>query len=136
MSTLPNFGMDVTGWYSGNAYPETREYRVMIAQRVPGESFYLRAEDSGGFEVGEYIFERDIADGIIDMGNRDHDLSGYEDDWSLPVGMVRTLSWRLPTADLNIDIVLQQHHIDLVCAWLRYATGLDTYTGDPEIWEY
>jgi len=135
MTLLPDFQMDATGWYGGNAYPETREYRVTIQPRE-GESFYLRIEDSGGAEVGEYIFGRDVADGIIDMANRDHDLTGFEDDWELPVGMVRTLAWDLPTADQDVEVRLTQDRIDQVAAWLRFATKVDVYDGDSDVWEY
>ena len=134
MTALPSFAMDVVGWYGGNAYPETREYRVMIKQRDGG--FWLRAEDSGGFEVAEYIFSTEVADGIIDMANRDHDLTGFEDDWELPIGMIRTLSWDLPTTDVEVEIRLSQERIDLVAEWLRYATGVDVYDGNPDEWEF
>jgi hypothetical protein len=108
----------------------------MVKARVPGESFYLRIEDSGGAEVGEYIFDADVADGIICMASTDHDLTGYEDDWSLPTGMIRTLAWDLPTADQDVEVRLSQDRIDLIAQWLRYATGVETYTGNPYEWEF
>ena len=136
MTLMPDFRMDVTGEYGGNAYPEQREYRVTIMQRSDKETYYLLVEDSGGGEVGEYVFAATVADGIIDMATRDHSLGGFEDDWDLPDGMDRALTWDLPTNDNDVLVRLDQHHIDSIAEWLRFATGIDTYTGDPENWEF
>jgi hypothetical protein len=137
MSTLPNFQKDVLGTSSSNAYPEYPEYRVCIEQIGDGTKFQMWAEDTSGNIIGEYTFDEEVAeDGIIAMAQINHGLDGYEDDWHLPDGMYRTIQWALPGLPVDVDIRLGEPDIDEVAAWLRFALGLDEYTGDPENWEF
>jgi hypothetical protein len=129
MSILPDFEMDVTGEYSGNAYPEQRVYRIKIQQVGDGTEFLLTVDD----DIEGYRFDEYVADGITEMASRDHGLSGYEDDWSLPDGMNRALRWDI--GDSENYIVLTEGQIDEVATWLRFALGLDTYDGPADRWE-
>lgn len=136
MTALPDLQMDVTGEYSGNAYPETHEYRIGLA-RVEGPQFRLWAEDTGGGVIGEYLFDEVIAeDGIIAMASINHGLDGYEDDWHLPDGMYRTLGWAIPNTPPDVRIAIDESGIDQVATWLRFALGLATYDGNPDEWEF
>jgi hypothetical protein len=136
MSTLPDFEMDWHGEYSGNAYPETHEYRIHVEQVGDGTQFRLWAETTSGGVVGEYTFDEEIAeDGVIAMAEINHDLGGYEDDWHLPDGMYRSIHWVIPTDD-DIDIRLDESGIDAISHWLRFALGLDEYDGPSDRWEH
>jgi hypothetical protein len=53
----------------------------------------------------------------------------------LPEGMNRVLVWTLPTEE-DHWVRLDEDQIQQVAAWLAYATGEETYDGDPENWEY
>jgi hypothetical protein len=135
VSTLPDFVMDITGEYTGNAYPEQREYRVTI-HAVDTEVWRLAIEDSGGFEVGSTVITFALADGIFKAAGTDHSLDAYGSDWTFPEGMERTIEWVLPTDDTDIYVRLNADQIDMVSDWLRYATGLDEYDGNPDVWEH
>jgi len=137
MSTLPKFEKDVTGEYSGNAYPEQAEYRVYIEQTGDGTKFQMWTEDSCGSVVGMYVFDDLIAeDGIIAMATTNHGLDGYEDDWHLPDGMYRTLQWLVPTLPFDVDIRLSEDDIDSIAGWLNYALGHAEYDGPEDAWEF
>ena len=132
---LPAFQMDVTGEYLGNAYPEQQEYRVRITA-LEGERFQLTVEDASGTVVGggeEFGF--DVAEGIQKVASTDHGLSFYEDDWKLPAGMDRMITWTLPTFT-DVHVELNESQIDQVSHWLNYALGEDVYEGNPDVWEY
>ena len=133
MSTLPAFTKDVTGQYYGGAFWDSADYRVRIkeVQHV----YRLMVEDPAGTMLADVVLDQSMVEGILRMASTDHDLSGYEDDWVLPVGMRRTLSWDLPVGD-DHSVVLNEADIDEVAAWFEYATGEETYDGDPENWEY
>ena len=135
MTTLPDFAMDVPGWYGGNAYPETHEYRITVSGTVT-DGFVLKAEDHLGGQVAEFGFDSDVADSLIDIGGRDHTLSGYEDDWSLPDGLDRMLVWDIPTTETDHEIRLHQGQIDNIREWLRFALGFEVYDGNPDMWEF
>jgi hypothetical protein len=141
MSTpLPAFQMDVTGEYGGNAYPEQVECRVHMAQsgEIGPESaehpVVLWVEDSSGDRLGQMWFSPEEIEGILWMALTNHGLDGYEDDWSLPVGMDRRLVWTLPT-DNDHFVQIDETQIDEMAAWLRFATGEDEWTGGDE-WEF
>jgi len=134
MSTtaLPRLEMDVLGSYEGNAYPEQAEYRIVMTR---DDSISFDVEDSSGSPVAPtLVLTEELADGIICMAGTDHSLSGYEDDWALPAGLDRQISWTLQT-NLDVSIVLRSDHLDEIAAWLRYAIGEDVWDGDDE-WEY
>jgi hypothetical protein len=131
-STLPDLSMDVTGEYQGNAYPETHEYRITMTRE--DDQFLMDIEDTTGMSLGTTAFSAEEVDGITEMAMRDHSLSGYEDDWTIPEGMNREIVWTLPT-DGDHWIQLKEGEIDEVAAWLRYATGEDEWTGGSE-WEF
>jgi hypothetical protein len=131
--TLPEFRMDVVGEYQGNAYPEPREYRVTMTRE---DSLQFFVEDAGGYIVSEPLtLDDDLVEGITWMAHTEHGLSGYEDDWRIPSGMNRVLTWVLPT-QADHYVRLDESQIEQVAAWLDYATGESTYEGDPENWEY
>jgi len=134
MSTLPAFAKDVSGQCYGGAFWDSADYRVRIkeVQHV----YHLTVENSSGHRVGEMVIDDGIADGIARMASTDHGLSGYEDDWTIPPGMERVLTWVLPMNDETHSVVLNEAVIDEIAAWLEYATGEETYDGDPENWEY
>jgi hypothetical protein len=132
VSTLPDLQMDVTGEYQGNAYPETHEYRITMKR--DDDQFLMDIEDTIGMSLGTTAFSAEEVDGITEMAMRDHSLSGYEDDWTIPEGMERVITWVLPT-DADHYIVLNESQIDEVAAWLRHATGEDTWTGGED-WVY
>jgi hypothetical protein len=119
---VPDLSMDVTGEYQGNAYPEQREYRVTLAHD-PGDGIQMLVTDSGGAPVAKpLLVTPELAEGVISMADIDHDLSAYDDDWTLPSGMMRSLSWTLQT-DMDCEITLDQGQINTIAEWLRYATG-------------
>lgn len=119
---VPDFSMDVVGEYTGNPYPEQREYRVTMAHD-PGDGIQLLVVDSGGAPVAKPLtITEELADGITSMATTNHDLDGYADDWALPTGMGRSLSWTLQT-DLDCDIRLSEGQISEIGDWLLYATG-------------
>jgi len=138
MSTLPAFSKDIRGEYFGGAFWDSDDYRVhIVALDGTGTQFLLTVETSDGGEVGQTELSRDEVDGILKMASTDHDISGYEDDWTFPAGMVRVLTWTLQT-DINHTVVLNEADIDEVAAWFRYAIGEDEWTGGSEWseWEY
>ena len=135
MSRLPAFEMDVTGEYSGNAYPEQHEYRIKIVTLDgTGETFLLDVQDHNGSDVGQYEFDAAVAEGLMKMASTAHSLDEYEDDWGIPVGMSRVLAWALPTDPENY-VVLGEHHVDQIGDWLSFATGESTYDGPEDRWE-
>jgi len=123
---VPDFVLDVGGEYGGNAYPEQVALRVGITVLGTKEDYGLTVETTGGDVVGSMTISRTEADGIMSMARIDHDLSGYEDDWAIPTGMIRTLQWVLPT-DVDYEVVLTANQIDEVADWLDYATGTLTW---------
>jgi hypothetical protein len=130
--TLPDFRMDVVGEYY-SVFPEKREYRVTMTRE---DSLQLFVEDSGGYIVSRPLTLTDeVVEGICWMASTNHGLDGYEDDWSLPEGLGRQLVWVLPTEEPH-SVLLDESQIEQVAAWLAYATGEETYDGDPENWEY
>ena len=132
--SVPDFQRDLPGEYHGNAYPEQRLYRIRIK---PGEdgTFVLTVEDTGGTLVGTpQVFDEALVEGIQWMASTNHGLDGYEDDWSLPVGMTRQLLWVLPT-DISHQIVLDEGHVDEIDEWFDYALGRKVWTGGEE-WEF
>ena len=134
MSTLPPFQMGVTGEYSGNSYPEQREYRVTMTQD-PTDGIQLNVEDTGGFPVAEPLhITPELIDGITWMALTNHSLDGYEDDWTLPAGMDRVMTWDLQT-HADVYISLSEPEIGEIAEWLRYASGEDEYNGNPDEWE-
>jgi hypothetical protein len=123
---VPDFSMDVSGEYTGNPYPEQREYRITMAHD-PTDGAQMLVVDSGGAFVAEpLMITPELAEGIGWMAHTNHDLGAYEDDWTLPTGMGRTLSWTLDT-DGDILIVLSEGQITEVADWLEYATGEKTW---------
>src|SRR4051812_14112853 len=126
--------MDVTGEYTGNSYPERGEYRISLTVLGTGEDFGLVVEDASGAVVNSVILDASTAEAVKDMAGTNHGLGAYEDDWSLPVGMNRVLTWDV--GDSVNSVVLNEGQIDEVAAWLRYATGEETYDGNPDEWEY
>jgi hypothetical protein len=128
---VPDFVMDVGGEYGGNAYPEAREYRVKMVQS-PTNGIVMGVSDSSDNMVGvPLVITEELADGIMRMASTDHTLSGYEDDWKLPDGMERTVSWMLDT-DADVMIVLNEDQIEEVGTWLRYATGNDYWNWETD----
>ena len=133
-TALPNLQMDLEGKYNGGQYWNPAEYRVTMTVLGTREDFGLTVEDSAGHVVGSTIIGSGEADGIICMASTDHTLSGYSDDWKLPDGLDRQISWVLQT-DMDHEVVLDESQIDEVAAWLRYATGEETWDGGED-WEY
>jgi hypothetical protein len=134
MSTLPDFQMDVTGEYQGNAYPESAEYRIVMLRHTTGSIMFC-VENSSGSDIGQpLVLDDGLIEGITWMANTNHDLGGYQDDWDIPAGMDRQLVWTLQT-DIDHYVQLTEDQIDQVAAWLRFATGEDEWTGG-EVWEY
>jgi hypothetical protein len=134
---VPDFSMDVAGEYGGNAYPEQREYRVTMAHD-PTDGAQMLVVDSGGAFVAEpLVITPELADGITSMATTNHDLDGYRDDWTLPDGMGRSLSWMLQT-DIDDTIELGEHQIEQIADWLDYATGAKTWdwVSDGEEWNH
>ena len=134
---VPDFSMDVAGEYGGNAYPEQREYEVRLAHD-PADGIQMLVTDSGGAFVAEpLVITEELADGITSMATTNHDLDGYRDDWALPDGMGRSLSWMLQT-DLEVTIELGEHQIEQIADWLDYATGAKTWdwVSDGEEWNH
>jgi hypothetical protein len=126
---VPDFRMDVLGEYQGNAYPERAEYRVVIAPNPAGTLTFL-VEDSGGYKVAQPLeLTEELIDGIRTMASTDHSLAAYEDDWELPAGMDRHITWMLQT-DLEHLVVLDESRIDHVVEWLDYADGTKTWDWD------
>jgi hypothetical protein len=135
MSTLPALVKDVSGQYYGGAFWDSADYRVKIVTLDgSGENFRMTVESASGSEVGTYEFGKAEADGITRMASTDHDLGAYEDDWAIPLGMRRTLSWTLPTTDDHL-VVVEQDVIDEIADWLEYATGAKTWDGGED-WEW
>jgi hypothetical protein len=135
MSTLPAMVKDVSGQYYGGAFWDSADYRVKIVTLDgSGEKFQMTVESASGGEVGTYEFGPAEAEGIARMASTDHGLGAYEDDWTIPSGMGRTLSWSLPTV-MDHLVVLEQDVIDEIADWLEYATGEKTWDGG-EVWEF
>jgi hypothetical protein len=135
MSTLPAFQKDVPGQYYGGAFWDFAEYRIKIVTLDgTGERFVLSVETASGGEIGEHEFDAAVAEGIARMASTDHGLSAYEDDWAIPMGMGRVLTWDLPTVEDHL-VVLDEAAIDEIAAWLEYATGEKVWPGGTE-WEF
>jgi hypothetical protein len=135
MSTLPAFQKDVAGQYYGGAFWDSDDFRVKIVTLDgTGETFRMSIETSDGTEVGEYEFDMYAAEGIARMASTDHGLGAYEDDWTIPPGMRRMLTWTLPTSEGYL-VVVDEDVIEEINAWLEYATGEKTWDG-REDWEY
>jgi hypothetical protein len=133
---VPDLNLDVSGTFEGNAYPATYEYRVTMAHD-PEDGIQLLVTDSGGAPVAKPLtITEELADGIISMGQTNHDLDGYQDDWTLPAGMGRTLSWILQT-DMDHHVELGEGTITEIADWLEYATGEKTWdwATDGEVYE-
>lgn len=133
VTKVPDLSMDVRGEYSGNAYPEQKEYRISMTVLDSGD-FRLVVEDAAGGIVGSMTMDDEVAEGIDRMATTDHGLGAYEDDWKLPAGMDRALEWTLQT-DMEHEVRLDQTGIDEIAAWLRYATGEMDWDGGED-WEY
>ena len=131
---VPNLKMDVTGEYSGNAYPEEAEYRIVIEFHDHDEGWLMEVEHASGAKVGGTALTPEIVDGIVSMAQIDHGLGGYEDDWEIPAGMDRHIEWVLQT-DMPHYVRLDESQIDEIAAWLRFATGAEEWTGGSE-WEW
>jgi hypothetical protein len=135
MSILPDFVKDVSGQYYGGAFWDSADYRVIIQiADDAGKNFRMTVETASGGVAGEYEFGMAEAEGIARMASMDHDLGGYEDDWTIPIGMRRTLSWTLPTTDDHL-VTIDQDVIEEIAAWLEYATGEKTWDGGED-WEF
>lgn len=132
MTTLPDFQKDVTGEYSGNAYPETHEYRIRMVQINDGTEFVLTVETSSGDEINVVPLTEEDADGIFKVAETSHSLDVYEDDWKIPEGIERSVHWDL--SDAENFIRLDADGIDEVASWLEYALGLKVWDGGEE-WE-
>lgn len=132
-SGLPDLTMEVHGEYYGNAYPESAEFRVRLTTLVPGDRYLLTAETTDGTEVTTVPLGEAEVDGIAKVAGTSHSLDVYDGDWTIPVGIDRTVHWDLSDATHNIRLNEQQ--IDEIYQWLRYATGEDEYTGGED-WEY
>lgn len=131
---VPPLQMDVVGEYTGNAYPKQEEYRVHMVEEVGTDNCLLSIEDSAGNEVIETLtLTPELIDGIQKIALTDHSLGGYADDWKIPDGMDRTVTWTL--GDASTFIALSSGHIDEIAAWLRFATGEEEWDGGDE-WEY
>ena len=132
MSTVPNLQMDVVGEYLANAYSETRDYRIHLKPHQHG--YRLMVEDSGGGIIWMSFLTDEDVDGLQRMASTDHSLSGYEDDWKIPEGMERVLTWVV--LDDNTHFVrLNSGQIDEVAEWFEYATGEKVWDGGDE-WEF
>jgi hypothetical protein len=130
---LPRLEMDVAGEYSGNAYPEAEEYRVHMRPMIGGERFLLTVENASGGEINSVPLSMAEVDGIQKVASTDHGLDVYEDDWTIPVNIERSIHWDL--GDAENFVRLNEAHIDEIAAWLRYATGEETWDGG-DTWEY
>jgi hypothetical protein len=136
MSTLPAFEKDVQGQYYGGAFWDDDDYRIKIVTTDgTGEKFLMTVETSDGTEVSQIEFGAAEADGIARMASTDHGLGGYEDDWTIPMGMGRTLTWTLPMDNDSHTVVVHEDVIDEIADWLEYATGEKTWDGG-EVWEF
>jgi hypothetical protein len=133
-SGLPDLTMDITGEYTGNAYPEAAEFRVRLAIMVPGDRYLLTVETADGTEIDTVPLSDEDADGIAKVASTSHSLDVYDGDWKIPVGIERTVHWDL--SDAEHFVRLNEQEIDEIAQWLRFATGEDEYTGDAENWEY
>lgn len=126
---VPDFSMEVYGEFQGNAYPERTEYRIVIAPNPAGTYTFL-VEDTGGYAVAQPLeLTAELIDGIRTMSSTDHSLAGYEDDWAIPDGMDRQISWTLQT-NLEHLVVLTETQIDWIVEWLDYADGTKTWDWD------
>jgi hypothetical protein len=124
---VPNLEMDVIGEYHGNAYPEKWEYRITMQPDTEEEGgFLINVEQESGGSMGTTVFTADEAEGLQKMAGTDHSIDAYGDDWTFPDGMERVLT------DPDHYIRLDESQIDEVAAWLRYATGEDTWAGGSE----
>ena len=131
---VPPFQMDAAGEYTGDAYPRPEEYRIHMVEETGTDNMLLSVEDHAGNEVIETLtITPELADGIIGMAQIDHGLGGYEDDWKIPAGMDRTITWTL--GDNATYLALSKGHIDEIASWLRFATGEEEWDGGDE-WEY
>lgn len=131
---VPPLSKDVTGQCYGGAFWSEADYRVTMA-RGEGGSISLNVEDSGGALVARTLFfDEELIEGIDKVAHTDHGLSGYEDDWKIPAGMGRVLTWTLQT-DINHEVVLNEADIDEVAAWLEYAIGEKVWDGGED-WEF
>jgi hypothetical protein len=135
MSTLPAFVKDVSGQYYGGAFWDSADYRVkIVALDGTGKNFRMTVETAGGSEVGEYEFGMAEVEGIARMASTDHGLGAYQDDWTIPFGMGRVLTWDLPTIEHHL-VTVDEDVVEEIAAWLRFATGEDEWTGGSD-WEW
>ena len=135
MSTLPAMVKDVPGQYYGGAFWDSADYRVKIVTLDgSGENFRMTVESASGGEVGTYEFGMAEAEGIARMASTDHGLGAYEDDWTIPFGMARVLTWDLPTI-MDHLVTVDEDVIEEIADWLEYATGEKVWTGGDE-WEF
>lgn len=133
---VPDFVLQLKGEYQGNAYPEQREYEVRLAHD-PEDGVQMLVTDSGGAPVAKPLtITEELADGIISMGQTNHDLDGYQDDWTLPTGMGRSLTWTLQT-DMDHYVVLNEDRIAEIADWLLFTNGEKTWdwATDGEVYE-
>ncbi len=133
---VPDFQMDVTGEYQGNAYPEPQAYRIRIAPHDE-EFFSLTVENESGGIVGSVSLGDAEIDGIDKASLTDYSAPLEDGDWTFPAGMSIALTWQMPT-DGDVYVVLDQGHIDQIANWFRYATGEKTWDWgtDGEEWEF
>jgi hypothetical protein len=135
---VPPLQMDVVGEYTGNPYPEQYEYRVHMAQETGPDHVekpvVLWIENSSGGRVGQAWFSPEEIDGIRSMSQIDHGLGGYDDDWTIPVGMDRQLTWTMPT-EMDHTIRIDESQIDEIAQWLTFVLGEEEWTGGDE-WEW
>lgn len=138
MSTLPEFTKDVEGKEYGGAYYHDAEYRIRMAVEddQPETPVVLWVEDSAGNRIDQQWLTPELIEGIIKIASINHGLdgSGYDDDWTFPVGMDRVLVWAVTTKG-NHRVEVGSDVVDEVAAWLRYATGEDEWTGGED-WEF
>lgn len=127
---VPDFSMDVTGEYLGNAYPQAAEYRVTLTILGTGTDFGLVVENSSGGVVNSVTLSEEDADGIEKVATTMHGLEVYEDDWQIPSGIDRAVSWDLSDAENYIR--LDEGQISEINNWLRYAVGDKTWNWDEQ----
>src|SRR3954463_5179378 len=122
---VPDLEMTVTGSYEGNSSPAPVEYLVSLTVLGTGEDFGLVVRPTAGTVVDPDTLDVAAAEGVIRMASTDHGLSGYEDDWTIPRGMDRALTWNVGSG--HDVVMLTEGQINEVAQWLRFATGEDTW---------
>ena len=127
---VPDFKSHGTGEYYGNAYPEQFEYTLRCSENAD-EQFVLVAEDNSGGEIVSVTFTDEDADGIQRMATTDHGLGAYEDDWQIPPGMNRVLTWDI-SDNPEYGLVLNESQITELGHWLTYALGETKWDWDTQ----